>query len=570
MSNNKSEMKQHKRYEGKYADQKKGKRYESESSSSSESESECEWEEHNTYEYLKYKLLEDKQLMLAGSDAYTNAWSNTPRILLANEHPIYDETTITYNVDHPNPNAPFFVREDGVYVLFFVIDTAEASQYTIFVNAEPRWTTTSGNNAGAGQAIIRPLIALKKNDNVTVRNFRSSNGALSIQGTVGGLNPSLDVGFTIYKIAPLDAPCYDKDLLCKLSHKKRECFREWEKKLLCDPTLLLEGFNVHGVFLNKEAQSVATEAPLVFNQYNNVYGLCPIKNSMPMTGATGATFSQIKFEHDGVYKIFFIATSDTAAQFAFFVNGAALNYTIIGTNKGAGQLTIRAVIPMKRGDIFTVVNHISGNSEVTLSQDAGGRIKGASALLNIIRISPLKKPDDCKYEEKHYEKYCELYREFKQFLLENKHTQLDGSDAFISVSSTTPQTMSVGQALTWNTKLVERNVCFTPGKDEFVIEKSGDYDVFADIITDRPAQYTIFVNNQPVLSTTSGRDSGANRTLLRQIVSLKKGDVLSVRNYESLLGNVTTATVTGGFYPSSTATFLMYKLNLPKHPFHYK
>lgn len=62
------------------------------------------------------------------------------------------------------------------------------------------------------------------------------------------------------------------------------------------------------------------------------------------------------------------------------------------------------------------------------------------------------------------------------------------------------------------------------------IHRTGDYDIFNDIITDRPSQFTVFVNNVPYLDTASGRDSGGNRDLLRNIIHLKKGDIVSIRN----------------------------------------
>jgi hypothetical protein len=40
--------------------------------------------------------------------------------------------------------------------------------------------------------------------------------------------------------------------------------------------------------------------------------------------------------------------------------------------------------------------------------------------------------------------------------------------------------------------------------------------------------FTLFVNGTPDLNTTCGRDSGANRTIIRQFVKLCKGDILTM------------------------------------------
>jgi hypothetical protein len=527
----------------------------SSSSSSSDSESDCEDNIGELYCYLKHKLMKDDKMMIAGSDAYWNAYSTAQRVLIQNEASPFDLTTVSENVDYPYTGAPGFVREDGVYVIFFIAETNESAQFTIFINGVPSLLTTVGNNAGAGQLISRWILPLKKNDNLTARNYQSVIGALNIPAKVGGLNDNVNFGITLLKIAPYEEYCWDeKD--CDFSHKQKHLFRQLEKKLLCDPELQLEGFNVHGSFYSKVAQTVAVEAPVVFSSSINVHHLCPVVQS------PSNSFSQVKIEKDGVYKIFFLANSDTAAQFAVFVNGVPDVSTINGTNRGAGQITIRSLLKLKKGDMLSIVNHTSG-APVIIPENAGGQIQGLSCVFIIFKISPLYVCEKPVYHHR-YEKHNDgLYRDFKRYLLSNKYTEPAGSDSFLSVSSMTTQTVQIGESITWNVKIADRNIHFDQGKQDIIIKRTGDYDMFVDIISSRPSQFTIFVNNKPMMETTSGRDSGSNRCLLRQILYLCKGDCVSVRNYQSLLGSVTTSDALGGMFVGTSASLMMFKLSNP-------
>lgn len=72
---------------------------------------------------------------------------------------------------------------------------------------------------------------------------------------------------------------------------------------------------------------------------------------------------------------------------------------------------------------------------------------------------------------------------------------------------------------------------------------------------------SVFINDKPVANTISGGDSGANRTLLRQIVRLCKGDVVTIRNWQSTLGAITLTSIAGGFFVNTCATLSIYKLS---------
>ena len=91
--------------------------------------------------------------------------------------------------------------------------------------------------------------------------------------------------------------------------------------------------------------------------------------------------------------------------------------------------------------------------------------------------------------------------------------------------------------------------------------EDGVYDVFADLTSNQPAQWTIFVNGSPDPTTTFGRDSGGGRTLMRQFMKLHKGDVLTIRNYESHSVNIETSTNAGGELVGQSVVFMAFKLS---------
>jgi hypothetical protein len=308
---------------------------------------------------------------------------------------------------------------------------------------------------------------------------------------------------------------------------------------------MLKGFNTRGSFYSKTPQTINVENPVIFDLSLNV-------NNLELSGVSG----EILIKEDGVYKVFFGINTSTAAQFAFFVNGVSVNATIAGTNKGSGQLTSRALLNLNKGDTLSVRNHTSANS-VYAPSNPGGVLAGVSAILTIFKAAPLIKPVPAPCSKD----YCINYKAFRQYLLKKKYLQIDGAQAYLSVTSSTHQTIAVGDSVhLQNNQLTPYRFNFRQGSYTFTVERDGIYDVFADVICNQPTQLTLFVNNTPDASTIFGRDSGGARITLRQLMKLKCGDVLSLRNYQSSLGEITTAQNPGGKYIGQNAMIMAFRL----------
>lgn len=529
----------------------------SDSDCSDKSKSECKpkFRLCDIYNYFKNRLIEDEQLMIAGSTAYTTS-TNTENSTLVDNHALkLNNDVLMFNIDRFNDASPFFVRESGVYIFFMCVNTDSSAQFTFFVNGVIVPTTAIGTNSGAGQLISRHMIALNKDDGLVIRNYISSITTVQLHSNMGGLqvaNSAVVIGF---KIAPLDPATVSLENECKfmesLTHKKKKLFRKLTEKVLCDSTLMPKGFNVHGTFYNKQTQNVNTELDVVFNENSVVEGLYwdPLNPS------------QVKVLEDGIYKLFFLCTTNTAAQFSISVNGVPLDYSTQGINRGAGQPTLRTITSLNQGDIITVKNHTSANGTVVISEYPGGKYNAVSSLLTVFKLAPLNKaqsvPVDCKLE-KHYECYYHLFREY---LLYHHFLQIAGTKSYLSASTSIPQQLVIGDSIHWANKILDQNIGFVQGDNYITINQDGIYDVFADIITDEPSQLTIFVNNAPDYNTTFGRDSGASRCLIRQFLPLKKGDQLSVCNWESHAGTINTAENAGGEYPGQNSMFMVFMLS---------
>jgi hypothetical protein len=214
---------------------------------------------------------------------------------------------------------------------------------------------------------------------------------------------------------------------------------------------------------------------------------------------------------------------------------------------------------------ITLRNHTSPNSQVILSQNTGGMDASISAIITVFKCAPL-----CKYVSKPCEIECGeyykcSYEKFKNYLLCNDKLQVAGSGAYGSYTSATHQTIPIDAPFDWNNNVINYNLVHQPGTTDVIIERDGVYDIFADIITDEPAQITLFVNNTPDLSTVFGRDSGATRCLMRQFVKLNKGDVLTVRNWESNVNPVNSAENAGGHQVGISCIWSLFMLDPECH-----
>jgi hypothetical protein len=535
------------------SDDEKHKHKHDDSSESSEHSNKEKYTFEDIYKYFKYRLLDDCSLQVAGSDAYLTAYGDNVQNITTCYPVNFNNTDLEYNIDHPRFDAPFTVRKSGVYVLFFIIGVEQPAQFTLFINGVPNTISTTGNNAGSGQTVFRQIYSLNKDDTLIVRNYESTANSLKAPLSIGGILLGNNTTFLLMKLAPL--PCHENKLLCDswnndcLSRRKHYLFKKIMEKMLCDKELMLKGFNTHGTFYSKVQQVVPLESDFVYDSSSNAVNL-----SWSSTDP-----SKVVIKEDGVYKVFFVADTLTSVQISFAVNGVPVNSSIFGTNKGAGQVSLRNLLVLKKGDYVSVRNHSSAVGPINTYEHAGGVLQSVCNILTIFKLAPMCKPclDECKINC--YYKKC--YNKFKCFLLSNKCLQISGSDSYANYASTNSQILQVNDQVVWEVTTLKENMVHSQATSQTLISKDGVYDIFIDCITAEPSQFTLFVNGTADVTTTFGRDSGANKCLLRQFVKLYKGDVVDVRNWSSNVATINTSLNSGGRLPGIPVFFMLFKLS---------
>jgi len=514
----------------------------------------CERDFKEWYKYFKNELVNDPELMVYGSNAYTVATNVPSQMIPLSNEALFDTPVVSYQIESVQLGSPFYVREDGVYILFFIALIDTPCQFTIFVNGVNEPLTCIGSNSGAGQIVTRHMIKLKKNDDIVVRNYLSSAAVVKTNAFAGGAQIGNSLSFLMMRIAPLcpfvPSRHQEKELQKAFhhNHHKKAWFCRLKEKLECDPELMVKGFNITGTFSSKLAQSIPLEGDVAFDTQGNVHGLT--WNSMNP--------SQVVIKEEGMYKVFFLITTATASQFSIAVNGVPVETTTQGTNKGAGQLSLRALLPLKPKDVLTIRNHSSGNGTVLATANAGGLKASISLIMTVFKIAPLCKP--CK-EETTCKDWYRQYELFKTYLWNQADLQIAGTESYFSIVNSTPQTVLADKPFYLSTNYHIRDAYHQSGKNKILIKESGVYDFFCDICTDEPLQYALAINGVPNDSCIFGRDSGANRCLLRQFVSLKCGDVVTVVNYQSSSGSVTLVSNAGGNYVGHPLVVMAFMLH---------
>ena len=525
----------------------KSKKKDCRSSSETEHKDKCSFED--VYRYYKYCLLNDVNLMVGGSNAYLDASNKLSEIIPLNFNIQLENLNLIRNIDYLYPGAPFCVRESGLYLLCFIINSEESAQFSFYKNGVELPLSRSGNNSGSGQLIIKSMMKLQLNDCVTIRNSESSAGAIESNTFVGGLQSGTPATFYMFKIGAYETCKLESWSEDCLSRRQKYLFKKLLEKMLCDKDLMLKGFNVHGTFHTKTAQTVLTEGDFAFDTQNNVSNLTwdPLYPT------------QVTIQEEGIYEFIFTCNTTQATQIALSVNGIPLDYNNQGTNKGASQLSNRGLVSLKKNDIVTVKNHTSANGSIVTSAHPGGKYQSVTTILSLIKIAPCVKPllTECKLNR--YHKKC--YEKFRCYLLNQKCLQLSGSDNYCNILSDTRQKVLANQAFDFNYVALKENIITKPSSNSILFEEDGIYNVAFSTTTNEPQQVALFINGVPNMDTVFGRDSGGSRCSLNQIVKFNKGDVLGVRNYESSANVLTTAANAGGHLVGTNCTLSVYKLS---------
>lgn len=345
------------------------------------------------FEDLECKLRHDCDLLVKGAEALAFVNSTVDQMVAVDAPIVFTGVVESRETELDSTKTAVTVHKDGIYIMQLLCATAQASQWTVFVNGSEVPSTRVGTNSGAGQLIFHQLLSLKCNDVVTVRNYTSAAGTIALSMSAGGTLVGNSVDFILYKIANNKCGPYDhKDDDDWYKRYDKDCLYE---KFLCY-LLSRRHLRIQGVaesFISvstSDIQNVALEKPVTWEYENISRDMC-LTQGMP----------KIHVKESGLYNIMFDVECDLPSQFTLFVNGAPNIVTISGTDSGAGQCSIRTIIPLCRHDCVTAVNHTSYMGTIPFSINPGGTEVGINGRLIAMNIAPL-----CHYKEKK-EECCE-------------------------------------------------------------------------------------------------------------------------------------------------------------------
>lgn len=335
------------------------------------------------------------------------------------------------------------------------------------------------------------------------------------------------------------------DKHCNSDDEKHCDFDIIKKMLVKDPYLQLDGVQAYINVYSTISQTIHTSESVRFEK---------TQQALNIDHTPG--FPEVVIRMDGLYYIMYTMESSESCQITFFINANPVHSTTSGISSGAGQLMQTALLPMKNGDILTVRNYRSSVTPLTILPNIGGTIQGTNTEMVVLRTSPYPydSAPSTSLERRYEERQCEyelndkerhLFKKWTKKLLKDPKFMLRGSDAFGSFYSDSIQTVSLNSPVLFKKTAIScglniQNDC------EVVIQKSGIYMFVFLVGTTQSAQFTVFVNGNPDLTTTAGINKGGGQLALRQSLQLNVGDRVSVCNYLSNAGDVNLTANGGG------------------------
>jgi len=535
----------------------------------------------HTYKVLKHRLLKDQDFCPIKCDAYGSIYSTGQQNVSIGDPIIFEKNQTLLNIDHVAGSSDIIVRRPGVYYILASIFSDQPLQIAYYINGSILHTTILGKNSGAGPLISKHFFTLNDGDIITIRNY-GSLGAFTIPAGTGGLIESTNAEIVLQKISPnIENMKKSEKIVAHIAEKhkniykrKQHLFEEIKEKMKSDSELCINiEHETFGCFWRSNPQTIDVEKAIIFDNHQN------LKNVEHTLGT-----SDVIVKKSGMYMLVFQIGTTKASQWTVFINGIANNTTTGGINKGAGQLLLRQTLSLNEKDVISIRNHTSAVGSVDISQNAGGKETGNDAIFILYRISMLESELNklsC-YNRKIYEYIDDEidsgsgsdsdndsdsgsdnleYKLFKHYLFKNKfNLTITGLLSYGKLFGQDPQTINVDAPVIFYEKQNIYNLAFISGKAEVMILIDGVYKIIFDSETTTPVQWTVSVNSIPNTTTTCGNDSGAGQSLLRQVLNLKKGDILTIINHTSFMGSVELVQTAGGTEPSNNISFGLLRL----------
>jgi hypothetical protein len=136
----------------------------------------------------------------------------------------------------------------------------------------------------------------------------------------------------------------------------------------------------------------------------------------------------------------------------------------------------------------------------------------------------------------------------------------NGSDAYGAFFSISVRTYNAGDKIIFENSNNVLNLTFTPETGDIMIERDGIYFYTFTGQFNESSQLTVFVNEEPFLDTTTSSNSGTHPIKLHQLLKVKKGDIVSVRDYSSNTPITTAINASGTITPTQNIDFVLWRI----------
>lgn len=107
---------------------------------------------------------------------------------------------------------------------------------------------------------------------------------------------------------------------------------------------------------------------------------------------------------------------------------------------------------------------------------------------------------------------------------------------------------------------ITSGITHQPDSSTITFNTGGIYEFNYTVYSRQGNQWTLFLNNTPLPSSTYGNDSGNSQTVGILIVRVNQGDVLTLRNHTSTPNHVDVVPSAGGTQPGISASIVIKKL----------
>lgn len=324
-------------------------------------------------------LLKDPQIMITGTDVYGSVYSTNTQIVQVNDSILFDYNQNLLNMTHTLGTGDLTVSKDGMYFFAILLESSQSCQFTIFVNGSPVASTTTGINKGASVLQLRQLIELKAGDIVSVRNYTSASGAVTIQQNPGGSLIGIDTEFILLRLSPPSTIIQNVEQKSAFELEEDCLYKQFKTYLLNKDKLDLVGKESYFILNCNTTYPMHLEDPVLWSFAG------PTKNVSYKQGDPTLTINE-----DGVYKLIFDLEAYQPSQFTFYVNNVPIPSTIAGTASGSGQVSIRQLLELHKGDILQVKNHSSFLNPVVTILNPGGINSASNAIFAGYRLGPIQ------------------------------------------------------------------------------------------------------------------------------------------------------------------------------------